>query len=435
MVSPSSAAIESNARPGPLTGVRVLDLGDPLTIYAGKLLADLGADVILVEPPGGVPARNLPPFFHEQSGPATSLTFWFFNTSKRSVTCDLHTADGRALFARLVPTAQIVLEGGPPGGLDELGIGFQRFHAELPALIWAGISGFGSTGPRAGWLADDLVGIAMSGILTLSGYPDRPPVQLPGNQGWYAAGIQAAQGLLLALRVAEQHGAGQFVDVSMQEALSLAQETAMQTWDMRREVRKRQGEARLMPGVGTYECADGHLYSMVGIPGFGANWQVLAGWMAEQGMAEDLGNEHWQNILNSMNIRELTQLWSNPEKLADLQAQYAHVNDVLERFYKRFSKQYLYEEGQRRRLLIGPANTARDLLNDAQLAARGWFQQVEHPELQQTVTYPGPPYRLARSPWQIARRPPLPGEHNIEVFGTLGLSPADLATLTAAHAI
>ncbi len=437
MVSPSSAAAtEHEARPGPLAGVRVLDLGDPLTIYASKLLADLGADVILVEPPGGVAARNLPPFYQDQPGAATSLTFWFFNTSKRSVTCDLNSADGRALFAKLVGTAQIVLEGDPPGGLDALGVGYQRFHQEQPALVWASITGFGSSGPHAGWLADDLVGIAMSGIMTLSGYPDRPPVQLPGNQGWYAAGIQAAQGVLLALRLAEACGIGQFVDVSMQEALSLAQETAMQTWDMRREVRKRQGEARLMPGVGTYECADGHLYSMVGIPGFGANWQVLAGWMAEQGMAEDLGSEHWQSILNNMNMRELTKLWSNPEKLAEVQQQYGHVNEVLARFYQRFTKQYLYEEGQRRRILIGPANTAKDLLNDAQLAARNWFQQVEHPELDDTVTYPGPPYRLAKSPWQIARRPPLPGEHNRELWqGELGCEPHELAALTATRAI
>ncbi len=435
MVSSLSAA-EGTVRPGPLAGVRVLDLGDPLTIYAGKLLADLGADVLLVEPPGGVPARELPPFFHEQPGPATSLSFWFFNTSKRSLTCDLQTADGRALFARLAATAQIVLEGPPPGGLDALGVGYRRFHAELPALVWASISGFGSTGPHAGWLVDDLAGIAMSGILTLSGYPDRPPVQLPGNQGWYAASIQAAQGVLLALRVAERHGIGQLVDVSMQEALSLAQETAMQTWDMRREVRKRQGEARLMPGVGTYECADGHIYSMVGIPGFGATWRVLVGWMAEQGMAEDLGEERWQNILNNMNMRELTQLWSNPERLAEVQAQFAHVNEVLERFYRRFPKQVLYEEGQRRRILIGPANTAQDLLNDAQLLARGWFKRVEHPELGTSVTYPGPPYRLASSPWRIARRPPLPGEHNAEIYaGELGLSASDLATLAAAHAI
>src|SRR5579885_1095868 len=143
MVSSLSAA-EGTVRPGPLAGVRVLDLGDPLTIYAGKLLADLGADVILVEPPGGVPARELPPFFHEQPGPATSLTFWFFNTSKRSVTCNLDTADGRALFARLLSTAQIVLEGPPPGGLNALGVGYHQLHAELRALVWASISGFGS---------------------------------------------------------------------------------------------------------------------------------------------------------------------------------------------------------------------------------------------------------------------------------------------------
>lgn len=402
--------------PAPLAGVRVLDMGDPLSLYGGKLLADLGADVLLVEPPTGVSARRLPPFYHDEPGRETSLAFWYLGTSRRSVTCNLDTVDGRALFARLVASAHVVVAGGRPGRMDELGIGYARFAAEYPALIWAGVSGFGESGPHAGWLAPDLVGVAMSGIMTLAGYPDRAPIMPPGRQGYLSAGIQAAQGVLFALRVAERSGRGQLVEVSMQEALSLSQETAMQTWDMRREVRKRQGNAGLLPGVSTYACADGHVYSMVGVPGFGAPWSVLAGWMNEHGMAGDLMDAHWQGLLNNINLRELTRLWSDPVLLAEMQVKFAHVNDVLTAFYAAFPKQYLYEEGQKRRLLIGPANSAKDLVENAQLRARGWFQAVEHPELAATIDYPGAPFRLDRSPWRISRRAPLVGEHNIEIW-------------------
>ncbi len=402
--------------PAPLTGVRVLDLGDPLGLYGAKLLADLGADVILVEPPTGISARQLPPFYHDEPGRETSLAFWYLGTSRRSVTCDLDTIDGRELFARLVTTAQVVVAGGPPGRMDELGVGYARFAPENPALVWASVTGFGETGPHASWLAPDLVGVAMSGIMTLAGYPDRAPVMPPGRQGYLSAGIQAAQGVLFALRVAERSGRGQQVEVSMQEALSLAQETAMQTWDMRREVRRRQGNAGILPGVSTYACADGHVYSMIGIPGFGSPWSVLANWMDEHGMAGDLMDAHWQDLLGNINLRELTRLWSEPEKLAEMQVKFAHVNEVLVRFYAAFPKQFLYEEGQKRRLLIGPANSAKDLVENKQLRARGWFQAVEHPEIPATIEYPGAPFRLSRSPWRIRCRAPLIGEHNIEIW-------------------
>ncbi|MHB8577520.1 MAG: CaiB/BaiF CoA transferase family protein [Dehalococcoidia bacterium] len=432
-MTPSPRETTARPKPGPLVGVRVLDLGDPLALYGTKLLADLGGDVILVEPPGGVSARRLPPFYHNDPSPNRSLTFWFYATSRRSVTCDLHTSDGRALFARLVRTAQVVVTGGPPGWLDRLGIGYERFKLEQSGLIWASVTGFGDWGPRAEWLSSDLIGVAVSGIMTLAGYPDRPPYRPPELQGAMAAGIQAAQGILMALRVAERSGIGQKVEVSMQEALSLAQETAMQTYDMRGEVRKRTGESRLLPGIGAYPCADGYIYSMVGIPGFGASWPVLAGWMDEEGMADDLLEERWQTILTRTNLRELTSAMSDPKKLAALQVQFLHVNEVLGRFYAKFPKQHLYEQGQSRRLLIGPVNSPRDLAENKQLNARGWFQPLDHPELSDTILYPGPPFRMDASPWQLSRRPPLIGEHNLEIWrDELGCSSEQLTAVSGA---
>jgi crotonobetainyl-CoA:carnitine CoA-transferase CaiB-like acyl-CoA transferase len=175
---------------------------------------------------------------------------------------------------------------------------------------------------------------------------------------------------------------------------------------------------------------------MVGIPGFGAPWSVLAAWMAEVGMAEDLAEARWQSLLMNVNMRELTRLMSDAAKLEEMQGQFTHVNEVLGRFYARYPKQYLYEEGQRRRLLIGAVNTPQDLAENKQLNARGWFQHVDHPELDDTLIYPGPPYRLGASPWRIGRRPPLIGEHNAEIWGReLGVGDDEMTALAGAGAI
>lgn len=429
----SDLAASTAATDLPLAGVRVLDLCEPLAQYGTKLLADLGADVILIEPPTGAGVRRLPPFYHDEPGAAHSLAFWYFNTSKRAVTCDFRTDDGRALFGRLLGAAQVVVAGKPPDGLLGEEWGFGRLREQQPRLIWASVSGFGDWGPHAGWLAPDLVGVAMSGILTLAGYPDRAPTMPPGRQGAASAGIQAAQGILMALRVAERGGPGQQVEVSMQEALSLSQETAMQTWDMQQRNRVRVGETRALPGFGTYPSADGYVYSMVGVPGFGAPWPVLIDWMKQEGMAEDLDEPRWRDQLGNMNMRELTAAVSDPERMAELREKFDHVDTVLGRFYARFDKRYLYEEGQRRRLLLGPVNTVKDLVENPQLNARDWYRRIEHPELGESVLYPGPPFRLSRSPWQIGRRPPLLGEHNVEIWEQeLGYRRDQLITLAGA---
>ena len=222
----------------------------------------------------------------------------------------------------------------------------------------------------------------------------------------------------------------------MQEALSLSQETAMQFWDMRHELRKRTGDTRLMPGVGTYACADGHVYMMVGVSGFGAPWPVLSAWLAEEGMADDLLEERWQTLLNNTDLRNLTALMTQPEKLAEMMQQFAHVDEVLGRFLATKGKQELYEEGQRRRLLIGPVNSAKDLVENKQLNGRSWYQEVDHPELDTSVTYPGAPYRHSVTPWRIARRPPLLGEHTVEILGgELGLDRRQLSALAGAGVI
>jgi crotonobetainyl-CoA:carnitine CoA-transferase CaiB-like acyl-CoA transferase len=427
---------EQTDAPALLDDIRVLDLTGQLGQYATKLLADLGADVIRVEPPLGSPARAQPPFYHDQPDENRSLDFWYFNTNKRSLTLNLHSEDGQEIFRRLLATADVLVEGFPPAEARQLLPSDEELSEINPRLIHCSITGFGTWGPHADYAASDLVGLAMSGVLTLAGYPDRAPTTLPVTQAYTSAGIQAAQGILAALFHRDRSGHGQNVEVSMQEALSLSQETAMQFWDMRREVRRRTGDTRLLPGVGTYACKDGHVYMMVGVAGFGAPWPVLAQWMDEEGMAGDLLDQQWQDLLGATDLRNLTLLMTQPEKLQETMAKFAHVNEVLGAFLATKTKQELYEQGQRRRLLIGPVNSPKDLIENVHLNERSWYQQVPHPELGETVTYPGPPYRHREAPWQIRRRPPLLGEHTAEILqGELGLTADQVSALMGAGVV
>ncbi len=229
---------------GPLSDLHVLELPGAVGAYCGKLLADLGADVIKVEPPGGDPSRHIPPFFHDDPHPEKSLYFFAFNTSKRSITLDLTRADGRALFRRLARQADVVIDAFPPGHMDSLGIGYQSLRQENPGLVYCSITGFGLWGPHAHYKASDLIAVAMSGMMYLAGFPEDPPNRPYGDQSHYCASVQAAAGILMAILYRDRTGQGQLVEVSMQEALAMNQETAIQYWDLRQELRQRQGEGR-----------------------------------------------------------------------------------------------------------------------------------------------------------------------------------------------
>ena len=291
-----------------LDGVRILDLTTEMGHYAGKLLADLGADVVKVEPPGGDPSRARAPFYGDEAGRETSLRFWYFNANKRSLTLDLGQYDGRYLFAKLVAEADIVIESWTAeerAAHAENGLEPDDLMAEHPSLVWCSIAGLGLDGPRAGWQVTDLIAQALAGIATLAGYPDGEPQRIAGNQAYIVAGISAAQGALLALLEAEATGVGQRVESSMQEALSICQETAHLQWDFQRTSRERLGEQHRMPGIGTYQTRDGYIYSAVGIAGFGAPWSELIAWMEEEGQAEDLIEPQFGEAFASFDLRSL----------------------------------------------------------------------------------------------------------------------------------
>ena len=279
--------------PAALDDIRVLDLAGEIGQYCTKLLADLGADVIKIEPPGGDPVRRLPPFLSDEDGADKSLYWLNLNTNKRSMTLDLENPEDRTTFEKLVATADVVVETYQPGYLDSLGLGYEGLSKLKPDIILTSITGFGQTGPHAKYKAPDIVGVAMGGIMWLAGDPQDPPNVPPWKQGYISASIHAAGGTLTALYHRDVTGEGQHVDVSMQESLSIAQETAMQTWDMIEALRTRNAHRGIIPidvpGIGPYECRDGWVFGYVGSPA-GATWGDLLAWMIEEGKAEDLAD-------------------------------------------------------------------------------------------------------------------------------------------------
>jgi crotonobetainyl-CoA:carnitine CoA-transferase CaiB-like acyl-CoA transferase len=409
--------------PAALDDIRVLDLAGEIGQYCTKLLADLGADVIKIEPPGGDPVRNVPPFYHDEPGPQKSLYWLNLNTSKRSVSLDIEDQEGRAEFERLVAAADVVVESFDPGYLDHLGLGYEGLASIKPDIILTSVTGFGQTGPHAHYKSPDIVGVAMGGIMWLAGDPQDPPNVPPWRQGYISASIHAAGGTVTALYHRDVSGEGQHVDVSMQESLSIAQETAMQTWDMLELLRVRNAHRGIIPldvpGIGPYECSDGWVFGYVGSPG-GAPWGELLDWMIEEGKAEDLAEEHLNEFCRQLNLRFLTTLTQDPTTIAQKIQMMAHINEVLKSFVKTKAKWDMYEQGQGRRLLFGIVSTPEDIANNPQLKFRNWLTPVEHPELKATLQYPGPPYRLSETPWAIRRRPPILGEHTDEILREVG---------------
>jgi benzylsuccinate CoA-transferase BbsE subunit len=417
-------------RPQALKPYRVLDFTQAIGWTCGKLFADLGADVIKIEPPGGDPGRRIGPFYGDVPHPERGLAWFAANTNKRGITLAVETTDGQALLRALTRAADIVLESFPPGYMEQHNVGFPQLSELNPQLIWTAITPFGQHGPYAHYHASDLVGIAMGGLMSLCGEADRPPVRLRPAQAYVQSGLQAAVGTLLAHHYRVRTGEGQFVDVSMQHAMSWTIIPARQYWELNHLITERGGPSRAFGDQVRrviFPCRDGHV-ALMGVMNV-REWGPLVGWLAGEGLAEDLTDASWQILVENAGPGALTQAAVTDEELA-------HVNDILGRLFLKHTKAELAAEAQRRQIMLFPVHTPRDLLEHPQLIARDFFRPLEHPELEQTLCYPGAPYRLSETPWHLQHRAPLIGEHNDTIYGgELGLSPAELAVLMAAGAI
>ncbi|MEE8472722.1 MAG: CoA transferase, partial [Dehalococcoidia bacterium] len=394
----------------PLSPYRALDLTAEKGFLCGKILGDLGADVIKVEPPGGEPSRNIGPFYHDIPDPQRSLHWFALNTSKRGITLDLEDPAGKDLFRRLVLKADFVIETFPPGRMDEMGLGYTELARINPGIILVSISPFGHSGPYRDFKGADIVAMAMGGQMSIAGHPDRPPVRVTAPQAYLHAAAHAAVGALIALHYREAGGEGQQVDVSIQEAVLriLANEPAF--WEYSRNVMRRTGPLRprdelLMREV--WPCRDGEITYRVMSQGFQRLTPLLVQWMDEEGMAHELKDVDWQQV----DLAKVTA------------ADQASREDIIGRFFLKYTKDEIFQQALRRHIPIMPASTPGDVRENRQLESRDFWVTVEHPELDEAITYPGAPFKFGKTPWKIHRRAPLIGEHNQEILDELASNP------------
>jgi crotonobetainyl-CoA:carnitine CoA-transferase CaiB-like acyl-CoA transferase len=325
--------------------VRVLDLADASGALAGRLLVGLGAEVIRVEPPGGDPLRASDP-----------LAFAHWHAGKRSVTLDLAAPAGAERLRRLAATADVLVETGPPGGLEPLGLGWPALSDVNPALVLVSITPFGQDGPRAAWRATSLILSALGGMTWLSGAPGGPPLDPPREQAFQLAGAVGAIGALLGLRARRRTGRGQHVDVAAQEVVAATLEYGTLRYLHEGVVHRRTGNRYPHVPHGLFPARDGHVAG-----GFGGSprmWDGLLAWLQETGAAEDLGDPRFAD---------------EPTRLRER----GHIFAVIERFTGGLEKTAFHREAQRRRLPWAAVARADEVLTSPQLRARGFFVEVD----------------------------------------------------------
>ena len=407
---------------GLLSPYRVLDLTDELGFLCGKVLGDLGADVIKIERPGGDPARKIGPFYQNQVHPEKSLYWFAFNNNKRGITLKLESERGRELFTQLAAKSDFLLESFTPGFLDGLNLGYEALSQINPRLIFTSITPFGQTGPYSKFMASDIEIMAMSGCMSLSGDPARSPVRISFPQSYQWTGSYAAMGSLIAHHQLQQTGEGQHVDVSAQACLLWAFSHAHTFWDLNRTLEKRAGSfmtGRSMTGAKMrvfWPCKDGYLNFIIygGEAGRKTN-QALVEWMEAKGSApESLNQKDWK----SFNIAQVTQ------------DEIDQMEQPIADFFQGVTKEEFLEQVIARGMLGYPVSTPREILQDPQLEARGFWQTVDHPELGASLVYPGGFSKFSSAECSLRRRAPLIGEHNEEVYmKELGLKRAELGKL------
>jgi crotonobetainyl-CoA:carnitine CoA-transferase CaiB-like acyl-CoA transferase len=413
-----------------LSPYRILDLTDEKGLLCGKLLGDLGADVIKIEKPGGDLARKTGPFYKDDPNPEKSL-FWFaFNTNKRSVTLALEKPGGQDILKQLVKSADAIIESFPPGYMGNLGLGYPNLERINPGIIVTSITPFGQTGPYKDYKTCDLIAWAMGGYMYPFGDPDRPPIRIGHHsQAYLHAAAEAAAATAMALYYRELTGQGQHVDVSVQECVARLDMT--QKWDMTR-VSLRRGEwlnPRNLHATYIWPCKDGHVMWNYWAGPVHKLWgQPLIDWMNEEGMADE--------FMNSVSFETLDA--STDEGVSEIEKVFARVEETTRKFFMSHTKAELAEGRKRRRLMLSPVSDIRDALESDQLSSRQFWVTLEHPELATRITYPGSFAHVSESEAtpRVYRRAPLIGEHNNEIYGReLGLSEEEMEKLRQARVI
>ena len=394
-----------------LEGLRILDLTEREGHLCGRLLADLGAEVIKIEPPEGDPARRTGPFAGDKPGSESSLTFINLNTNKKSVTLDLGSVEGRRAYKRLADSADAIVETFAPGLLSAWGLDYEALKKDNPGLVTVSITGFGLSGPHKNFKAPSIVCSAMGGVMALCGFPERPPLAEVRDVPYDLTSAFAAYGLLLALHHREQTGLGQQVEVSCQEVLA-AQQHIIVNYSSNDTFLVRAGNRTPVGGgmpYGVYPARDGFCHLVV------------------------IATSHWRSFVEWMGSPELftDPLWDNRHlRIENLEI----IEPLTMDFTRQLSKAELFSQGQAHHITVGPINRPDEFTRDPHFREHELDVEVEHPELGSHRILLSP-FRLSGSPAGLFRPAPLMGQHNEEVLKMEAVSQEERRTPKRGHPV
>ena len=386
----------SNGTVGALSHLRVVEYGGMPAAYAAGYLGGLGADVVKVEPPGGDPARGMPPFAGDVEDRERGIPFLNANLNKRGIVLDLNEDRGRAAFASLLERADVLIDSSSVGYLDSLGFDETGLLRVNPGLVTVSMTPFGRTGPYSHYAANDAVVSAMSGVMMSQGDDTRAPVVPPCQVSYQLAAVMAAYLAVGGLRHRRRTGKGQLIDLSLQEAVTFAGGTAIARYTQRSEIAMRQGGSG--GAFNIYRCRDGRYINIaIFMP---SHWHVLTREWMEDAVLSDPA-------------------WDSSQYRTDNQDL---IETLMGEFIMRFDADEFVEEAQRRGLACSPVNDFERFVTSDHMRERGWFVPVEHPVVG-GYDAPGAPFILSKTPWRVRRAAPLLDEHREEVLAELASVP------------
>jgi crotonobetainyl-CoA:carnitine CoA-transferase CaiB-like acyl-CoA transferase len=374
---------------GVLEGVKVLDLSEDIAgSFCGRLLADYGADVLKVEPPGGAALRRMGPFFGDDPHPEKSLFFLVMNLNKKGATLNLQTVTGRNILKALAPQVDVVIETFRPGYLPSIGLGYDVLDQLNPGLVLTSITPFGQTGPYSQYQGEEIVNYAMGMIMSISGVQGREPLKHGGFQAQYESGLNGAAATSIALLGLENTGQGQHVDVSITECVA---STMMATQTMYSFMGGTQ--ARRPPSGSMFShpmpCADGWIIVQAG---GGASWEDIAGFFDAPELLEARFADPGQRPLHG-----------------------EELDRIIIGAIKDQSKWDLFHKAAQARMLFGLVQSPSELAECPQLEARDFYREVEHPVIGK-IKVPAVLFNLSLTPYALRSAAPTLGQHNREIY-------------------
>ncbi|MDD4859603.1 MAG: CoA transferase [Dehalococcoidales bacterium] len=391
-----------------LKDVKVIEYGEYICApYAGKLLADMGAEVIKIEKPGvGDIARRREPFLDDIPGPDRSGLFLYLNTNKMSVTLNVEKPTGQEIFQKLIKDADVLIEDTAPGAMAKMGLGYKELKKINPSLVMTSITAFGQNGPWKDYKTSDLVNwqVIGAGYVTprWAGTADQEPLRVL-HTGSYMTATAAAVATMCALHHQRRTGHGQQVDISQMEALMGLVAEHMNWWPYEQISPTRTSIPEGAPRH-FFQVKDGWVFLYADEP---HHWERLV---------EIMGKPDWANIDMFKTGRSRGEYWDS-------------LRPLIADWIKDKTKAEIFEAGKAKGVPLSRVNTMEDVLNNPQFQERGAFVEVSHP-VAGKLTYPGGPYKFTASPWAIRSPAPMLGQHNLDIYvNRLGYTRKDLVKL------